>query len=132
MRNLRVGPKRRRRPRLHRERSPDGGGGRGSRVFIGSRQKRVYHHHLEHHYLEKFKKGGEKVFELSKAVVNELPDPAVYNHPPGVEQLVTRPVVEQLVRGRHYHRFGCWHEFVVEVQVISKQIGPGTLNIGTA
>ena len=89
----RVGPKRPRRPRLH---------GRGSRVFIGSRQKRVYHHHLEHHYLEKFKKGGEKVFELSKAVVNELSDPAVYNHPPGVEQLVTRPVVEQLVRGRHY------------------------------
>ena len=42
------------------------------------------------------------MFELSKAVVNELPDPAVYNHPPGVEQLVTRPVVEQLVRGRHY------------------------------
>ena len=56
----RVGPKRRRRPRLHRERSPDGGGGRGSRVFIGSRQKKVYHHHLEHHYLEKFQKRGVK------------------------------------------------------------------------
>ena len=51
--------------------------------------------------LKNSKKGGEKVFELSKAVVNELPDPAVYNHPSGVEQLVTRPVVEQLVRGRH-------------------------------
>ena len=36
-----------------------------------------------------------------KGDVYELPDPAVYNHPPGVEQLVTRPVVEQLVRGRH-------------------------------
>ena len=39
-----------------------------------------------------------------KGDVYELPDPAVYNHPPGVEQLVTRPVVEQLVRGRHYGR----------------------------
>ena len=36
-----------------------------------------------------------------KGDVNELPDPAVYKPPPGVEQLVTRPVVEQLVRGRH-------------------------------
>ena len=42
------------------------------------------------------------MFELSKAVVNELSDPAVHKPPPGVEQLVTRPVVEQLVRGRHY------------------------------
>ena len=40
-----------------------------------------------------------------KGEVNELPDPAVHN-PPGVEQLVTRPVVEQLVRGRHYSRSG--------------------------
>ena len=36
-----------------------------------------------------------------KGDVYELPDPAVYNHPRPVEQLVTRPVVEQLVRGRH-------------------------------
>ena len=98
MRNPRAGPKRPTRSRLHRS---DDGRRRGSRVFIGSRQKRVYHHHLEHHYLEKLKKRGEKVFELSKAVVYELPDPGVYNHPPGVEQLVTRAVVEQLVRGRH-------------------------------
>ena len=46
------------------------------------------------------------MFELSKAVVYELPDPGVYNHPPGVEQLVTRAVVEQLVRGRHYFKRG--------------------------
>ena len=37
-----------------------------------------------------------------KGDVYELRDPAVHNHPPVVEQLVTRPVVEQLVRGRHY------------------------------
>ena len=51
--------------------------------------------------LKNSKKGGYQGLTYRKGDVYELRDPAVHNHPPVVEQLVTRPVVEQLVRGRH-------------------------------